>query len=489
MPFNTAKNTIRRPAVAGTFYPKNPDELKATVRHYLNEADKYFELAQRAPKAIIAPHAGYKYSGLTAAAVYNRLYPARKIIKRIIILGPCHRVAINGVALPSAKIFQTPIGDISVDTKTTDSIRNLDYVNIFNPTHIDDHSIETHLPFLQTVIKEFKIVPLIIGEVSADKIAGLLEILWGGPETLILISSDLSHYLEYTQAKITDNQTCKVIEQMNYKALEKNQACGRHSINGLLMLAKRKGLSVTTADIRNSGDTAGRKDSVVGYGSWYFEESHTQNKNINDNFFPLPKDILTEYGDTLLRFVADIIFSQVLKPKSKITIPPELENLSNLTGASFITLTKQGKLRGCIGSIQASKSLIRDIADNAYKAAFKDPRFTPLTLTEIHSGKIELTISILGSQTQIYFSTESELIEQLKSGVDGVILSEGTKNRSTFLPSVWEQIPNPKIFIGALKRKAGLSEDYWSEKIKVWRFSASSRSSIDLPRDDPLWPT
>ena len=488
MSLNSVRNNIRPPAAAGTFYPRNPDELEASVHHYLNKADSLFEATQQAPKAIIAPHAGYVYSGLTAAAVYNRLYPAREIIKRVIILGPCHRVAINGAALPSTEIFQTPMGEIPIDTKSMESIKHLDCVKTFNETHVNDHCIEVHLPFLQTVIKEFKIVPIIIGEVKPHEVAEILETLWGGPETLILISSDLSHYLDYTQANMLDNQTCKVIERMDFQALGHNQACGRHSIKGLLILAKKKGLLVKTADIRNSGDTAGGKDRVVGYGSWYFDESSMKKQNIIGEFRTSPDNILNNHGDVLLQFIGSTIYSKVLKQKSKINKSLESDKSLNLPGASFITLTKNGQLRGCIGSIQVTKPLIKDIADNAHKAAFEDPRFTPLTLAEIETGEIEISISILGPKIKIYFSNESELLEQLKPGLDGIILSEGTEYRSTFLPSVWEQLPNPKMFFNALKRKAGLPENYWSETIQISRYNTSSRSSEELPIERPLWP-
>jgi AmmeMemoRadiSam system protein B/AmmeMemoRadiSam system protein A len=487
---NSTTSKVRAPAISGTFYPSNPSELEASVQYFLREADKHFESTTSAPKAIIAPHAGYIYSGLTAAAVYNRLRPAREIIKRVVILGPCHRVGINGLALPSTEIFQTPFGDIPLDTNAIENIKDLDCVAIFNETHVDDHSIEVHLPFLQKVIKDFKLVPLIVGETEPKKVAEVLEILWGGPETLILISSDLSHYLDYNQAKILDNQTRQAIEQMDLKALGNEQACGRHSIKGLLMLAKSKGLSVATADIRNSGDTAGTKDRVVGYGSWYFDENYVGSLDNKDKFGFLTNNILKQHGNTLLRFAASTIFSKLLHPKTtKYKTLPKLDKMLNEPGASFITLNKKGQLRGCIGSIQAWQPLIKDIAENACKAAFEDPRFPKLTLGEIESGKIEISISILSPQTQIHFSDETDLLAQLQPGIDGIVLTEGTPYRGVFLPVVWEQLPDPKQFINQLKRKAGLPEDYWSDTIQAWRYITASKSSIDLPADQALWPT
>jgi AmmeMemoRadiSam system protein B/AmmeMemoRadiSam system protein A len=489
MPFNNMPDNIRPPAIAGTFYPSNPAELEATVQYFLDEANRVFGQPINVPKAIIVPHAGYIYSGLTAAAAFSRLHPARKAIKRVIILGPCHRVAVNGMALPSTDIFQTPLGDVPLDIDAIKKINDLDFITIFNETHVDDHSIEIHLPFLQKILAEFKLVPIIVGETDPGKVAEVLEILWGGPETLIIISSDLSHYLGYDQAKIIDNDTRKAVEQMDLKALGKDQACGRYSIMGLLTLAKAKGLSVGTADIRNSGDTAGTKDRVVGYGSWYFDENNRVNVNTKNKSNLLTHDILQQHGDILIRFAASTIFSQLLPSKTINAEFSELDSILYEPGASFITLNKKGQLRGCIGSIQARQPLIKDITENSCKAAFGDPRFLPLTILEIEAREIEISISILGPQTQIYFLNEIDLLDQLQPSVDGIVLKDGIQHGAVFLPSVWEQLPDPRQFMSQLKRKAGLPENHWSDTIQIWRYTTSSKSSSTLPKDQELWPS
>ncbi|MDC0196192.1 AmmeMemoRadiSam system protein B [Gammaproteobacteria bacterium] len=489
MSHNKTSTNIRPPALAGTFYPSDPKELSAAVEYFLDKADKIFGSAINVPKAIIVPHAGYIYSGLTAAAAYNRLHLGREVIKRVIILGPCHRVAINGLALPNTETFQTPLGNIHLDKDAMKSITDLEYVKIFNETHAEDHSIEVHLPFLQKILTEFKLLPLIVGDTEPEKVAKVLEILWGGPETLIIISSDLSHYLNYNEAKILDGQTSKAIEQMDLHALRHDQACGRHSIKGLLMLAKSKSLSVTTADTRNSGDTAGSKDRVVGYGSWYFDETNSINsRNINDDNF-LTNYIMTEHGNALIRFAASSILSALI-PSSKAAHSTLIQHnpVLNKPGASFITLNKLGQLRGCIGSIQAWQPLIKDIEGNARKAAFEDPRFPQITLTEIESGKIEISVSILSLQTPIHFCNEADLIDQLRPGIDGVVLKDGARHNAVFLPSVWKQLPDPKQFLNRLKYKAGLPENYWSNTLRTWRYTTESKSSTALPIDQSLWP-
>ncbi len=483
---STQSQLIRTPTVAGMFYPSNPKELEASVKYYLTEAAAKFEpAAKSAPKAIIAPHAGYVYSGLTAAAVYNRLAPARDIIKRVMILGPCHRVAVNGLALPSTEVFATPLGEVPLDMDGVASIVTLPQVKIFNDTHIEDHSLEVHLPFLQKVLSAFSIVPLIVGQASPEQIAEVLETLWGGPETLILISSDLSHYLAYDRAKALDDQTRQAIEQLDAEALSNEQACGRHSIKGLLQLARQKGLTVKTADVRNSGDTAGTKDRVVGYGSWYFEEGGS-GTTTKDDFGIATRELLATHGQTLLQVAAAAILIHLNKTGSmKLSLNEFAEPLRN-HGACFVSLNKDNQLRGCIGSIQAWRPLITDVAENACKAAFQDRRFKKLTKTEIEKNAIAMSISVLSPQTLLSFKDEAEFLSQLQPGIDGIVLQEG-KRCGIFLPVVWEQLPEPEKFLSHLKRKAGLAEDYWSDTIQAWRYVTEGVYSKDLPPEVPLW--
>jgi len=260
---------IRNAAIAGQFYPAAADELETTVRGFLDAAD---EGPGPVPKAIIAPHAGYVYSGAIAASAYARLVPAAAIIKRVVLLGPCHRVAVRGLALSSADAFRTPLGDIALDTSATEEILKLPQVEFFDDTHVQEHSLEVHLPFLQVVLEDFTLVALVVGEASPADVAEVIETLWGGPETLIVVSSDLSHYLPYDQAQAMDRSTCQAIEALDPSALSRDGACGRYPVGGLLQVAKQRGMTVTTLDVRNSGDTAGTKDQVVGYGSWMFQE-------------------------------------------------------------------------------------------------------------------------------------------------------------------------------------------------------------------------
>jgi AmmeMemoRadiSam system protein B len=261
--------TARPPAVAGMFYPADHQQLHDNITQYLNAA-RSSHTDEQVPKAIIAPHAGYVYSGPVAASAYARLIPARDKIHRVILLGPSHRVPFRGLATSSADVFTTPLGLISLDRTAIDGLADLPQVKCLDEAHNQEHSLEVHLPFLQEALDDFQLVPLVVGDASPAEVAEVLERLWGGPETLIVISSDLSHYHDYETAKRMDRQTSDAIEKLKSEAIHSEDACGCVPLTGLLTLARKRGLHASTIDLRNSGDTAGPKDRVVGYGAYVF---------------------------------------------------------------------------------------------------------------------------------------------------------------------------------------------------------------------------
>ena len=261
---------VRAPAVAGTFYPGESRELSQSLAQMLGQAAH--DAPDRAvPKAIIAPHAGYIYSGPVAASVYAMLAPARSRITRVVLLGPTHRVAVRGLALPGCKAFATPLGAVEIDQPAVASLRGLPQIVVSAQAHALEHSLEVHVPFLQVVIEKFTLLPLAVGHASAEEVAQVLDAVWGGPETLIVVSSDLSHYLSYGDAQAVDRATAKAI--LDYATdLSHQQACGATPVTGLAHTARRRGLRPELIDLRNSGDTAGDKNRVVGYGSFAFYE-------------------------------------------------------------------------------------------------------------------------------------------------------------------------------------------------------------------------
>ncbi len=447
--------TSRPAAVAGSFYPARASELKAVLHQYLDDTLP----ASEAPKAMIAPHAGYIYSGPVAATAYVRLKPAREQIKRVILLGPAHRVTIKGLATVSVKSFSTPLGDIPIDRDTIKKISSLPQVIVSDAAHEQEHSLEVHLPFLQTCLEDFKIVPFVVGDASAHEVAELLEILWGGKETLIVISSDLSHFLDYGAAQQRDRITSQHILQLEYEKLTYEDACGRNPISGLLCLARKQGYSIELIDLRNSGDTAGNKRRVVGYGAYALTLS----------------DIGSRYtwseGQQLIEIARQSILHGLEHHQALPVETNQYHNHLCYKRATFVTLHQHGQLRGCIGSLEAVRPLASDISENAYAAAFRDPRFSPLSGQEV--SELDIHISILTPTSPMYFSSEEDLIQQLRPGVDGLVV-EDTGRRGTFLPSVWKSLPEKRAFWRELKRKASLPYDYWSPTLKVYRYEAQS---------------
>jgi AmmeMemoRadiSam system protein B len=260
---------IRKAAVAGTFYPGDPKELEATIKRLISEVKSDYP----PPKAVIAPHAGYAYSGPVAASAYAPIEKAREQITRVVLLGPTHFYPLFGIAAPEADFFETPLGSIQIDREAIYKILYLKQLKILDQAHQQEHSLEVQLPFLQVLLDKFTLVPFVVGSSALlDQMVELLEGLWGGDETLIVISSDLSHYLNYKEAKQADQKTADAILALDYNHIGLENACGGVPIRGLLATAEKKGLKAHLIDLRNSGDTFGNKSRVVGYGAFHFRK-------------------------------------------------------------------------------------------------------------------------------------------------------------------------------------------------------------------------
>ncbi len=404
---------------------------------------------------MIAPHAGYTYSGKVAAAAYRLLAKACGKISRVVLLGPSHRVAFTGMAATSASVYETPLGLVPVDRQWLDRARALPQFGLLDEAHAGEHCLETQLPFLQVVLGDFTLVPIICGAVGAEQAADVLEVLWGGPETLIVVSSDLSHYLDYQACRTLDLRTCAAIERLDAGVLSSEQACGVAPVKGLLTAARRRGLRVQTLDLRNSGDTAGSRHRVVGYGAWAFWEQ-------NDVIAP-DDDVATRHGAALNDVARRAICGdQATAPK----LPPALGR----PGASFVTLHKAGKLRGCCGSVTARRLLIEDIRANAVRSAFRDPRFKPLERSEW--PEVSLTVTLLSPLEPMRFENEADLLSKLRPQRDGLLIEDADR-QALFLPAVWEELPQAEDFLAHLKAKAGLARGHWSPSFRASRFSTT----------------
>jgi AmmeMemoRadiSam system protein B/AmmeMemoRadiSam system protein A len=413
------------------------------------------------PKAIIAPHAGYVYSGEIAGKAYQLVASARARIKRVILLGPSHRVAFRGMAVPTANVFKTPLGNIAVDSQAIQQIVGMPSVGFLEEAHTEEHSLEVHLPFLQRVIDDFTLVPIVVGDVNKEEVAAVLEALWGGPETLIVISSDLSHYEPYEKARELDAHTAHKIATLN-PTLKGSEACGCRPVNGLLHYLKLHHLTIDAIDIRNSGDTAGDKSRVVGYGAWQVKEANT-----------LQNEWSLAERQLMLQVAREAIRSPLEGEKNyNINLDLYPEHLRKEL-ACFITLNIGGQLRGCIGSLQAHRPLVLDIANNAQAAAFKDPRFSPLTHKEY--WQTDIHISVLSEPAPLPVTSREDLEAKLRPGTDGLIIRESGR-QATYLPSVWEQLPTPQQFVTELRKKAGLKGDGWTGETEVFIYTTEEFS-------------
>ncbi len=483
-------SSVRSPAVAGMFYPGEARELATTVQRLLADAALRARPAPL-PKAIIAPHAGYIYSGAVAASAYVRLRPLADRVRRIVLIGPCHRVAVRGLALPDAEAFATPLGTVPLDRTAIADLLTLPQVHLQDAAHAPEHALEVHLPFLQEIFSTFTLVPIVVGNATGAQVAELLERLWGGDETLIVISSDLSHYLPYDEARALDAATCAAIESLDAAAIGEDQACGRVPVLGLIEIARRRGLRVETLDLRNSGDTAGDRRRVVGYGAWALSandrhagcDPSTAGEDISS---PMGRgdELLASFGETLLRLAAASIRHGIATGAPQPVNAAEHAEPLRRAAATFVTLYSEGELRGCVGSARAYRSVVEDVAGNAFAAAFRDSRFTPVGADELEA--LHLSVSLLTEPEPMRFTDEANLRAQLRPGIDGLILeSRGT--RGLFLPQVWATLPDPGQFLAHLKRKAGWRADDWPADMTAARFEAHSLSSSTLADPASLW--
>ncbi len=443
-------SSTRSAAVAGLFYTADAAQLARQVGDMLQATH---HAGRVSPKMLIVPHAGYVYSGAIAAAAYAQLQAQRDRIKRVVLIGPNHRVPLRGIALPSSTGFETPLGRIPLDTQALASIASLPGVGGNDLAHAQEHCLEVQLPFLQCCLADFHLVPLVVGESPPATVAAVLNQLWGGDETLIVVSTDLSHYHPYREAQSIDAGSAHQIETLQAQLLPE-QACGAHALNGALLAAKQHGLQIKRLSLHNSGDTAGSRERVVGYGAWalYAAEADDEQRRFTDAARALAQASLRR-----------AVHHQPLP--SADDAPPALQQ----PGACFVTLHKHGQLRGCIGSLQARRPLAQDIIENAAASALHDPRFPPLRLEELDD--IALEISLLTPPEAMDCHSLEGLLQALRPGVDGLILDDGMR-RTTFLPSVWEQLPTPQQFVAALLRKGGWPADHWSEAMHASRYTA-----------------
>ena len=446
------------------FYPAEPDACANLVTRSL-------EGARPSPpgeaKVIVAPHAGHVYSGAIAGTAYAPLAARKDRIERVVMVGPAHRSGFKGMATTSARAWASPLGTVPVDWPAIEPLLAFPHVRVDDSAFAQEHSLEVQIPFLQRVLDDAAIVPILVGDAREDDVAGVLKTLWGGPETLILISTDLSHFHDYETARKLDTGTAKLIELMRPEKIDGERACGHRGLGGAIQRAQALDLRVTALDVRNSGDTSGSKERVVGYGAFAMEYAEAARLADGD------RARLLDAARASLAFGADN--GRAMRAKLGAGLSPALTAMR----ASFVTVRIGGRLRGCWGSVRAQQPLLLDVVANAYKAGFEDPRFGPMTKEGVAAA--QLGVSVLSTPRPIRCADEADLLRRLRPDRDGLILQEGER-RGLFLPSVWEHVPKPAQFVRQLKRKAGLAPDHWSDRMRAYRFTAESFSGSFNPR-------
>jgi len=464
--FSDADLSTRTAAVAGRFYPGEPQALRKQVAHLLEKGSG--KTLAGDIRALVLPHAGYRYSGIVAAAGYRQV---EDDVDRVILLGPSHRVRLKGASIAEVAAYETPLGSVALDPLAS-TLRRSPLFHATEDPHRKEHSLEVQLPFLQVRLGTFTIVPILTNDTDPARLAATLSP-HVNEATLIIASSDLSHYHPYTEAVSLDRQCIRAITSMDLSGVETCEACGKEAVLTLMHLARIKGWNARLIDYKNSGDTGGGNDRVVGYASIAFLGGKERQARMERN------DLSYEDKVSLLKLARSAIESklgtgrQVIRPKSPA--PALLEDRG-----CFVTLHKNGRLRGCIGSIEPVSTLLACIEEHAVSAAFHDPRFPPVTVEELESVDIE--ISVLTVPEDLAFTSGENLKAQLEPDIHGVILSSGLR-KSTFLPQVWEQLPDKEAFLHHLCIKGGMAGDAWrnpSTKVQVYKAEAFGEKDTDL---------
>ncbi|MBL7160778.1 MAG: AmmeMemoRadiSam system protein B [Candidatus Aenigmarchaeota archaeon] len=428
--------TVIKPAVSGSFYPDDPGQLGSMIDGFLAEASP----AEAKPRAIVVPHAGYIYSGSTAAHGFKALQGHD--YETVIVIGSSHHYAFDGVAVPNSTHYRTPLGDVAISGRAAELVDGFIFRSndVFEP----EHSIEVEIPFLQSVLGDFEIIPILVSRVDPQTLASkLLPLI--DENTLVVASSDLSHYYPYEEAVSLDSNCIEGIPALDFERFESCECCGRIPVLTVMLIAEEHGWVGGLLDYRNSGDTAGTKEAVVGYASIAFYETSEMLTKLEQSFLlSLARKTIEGYlTNQLLPEIDETNLSEILKE----------------TRGCFVTLNTNRGLRGCIGHILPQVPLYQCVIQNAVSAALHDARFTPVTSNELDG--IHIDISVLSVPKKIEFQSPGEIPGKLRPGIDGVVLHYNGRT-STYLPQVWGQLPEKEEFLSSLCIKQGSPANCWA---------------------------
>ncbi len=457
---------IRKPVAAGTFYPKSAKDLTALIdRLSKNARSAVIEVPKGAPvRALIMPHAGYIYSGSTAA--YAGCVLSRGQFSKVIIMAPDHYVGFSGAVISDVTAYKTPLGRIALDPDADRLRKSFPMFTSSPASDAREHSIEVILPFLQHFLGRFKIIPIVMGPGNIDHYAEAIDTIIDR-NTLLVVSTDLSHYLPYSRAEIRDRQTIAMIlsRSIDRLAASRNNACGIIPLQVLLRVAGRHGWKPVLLHYGNSGDTAGPKQQVVGYATIaFFGEPQMKSETESS------RQLSRQNGEVLIALARKTIAEHIgLEVDLPTDFSTKLEDkVFQERRGTFVTLTIDSRLRGCIGNLAPDRTLLEGVRDNAINAAFHDPRFSPLTESEFQ--KIRIEVSLLSAPQPLTFADADDLLAKIRPGVDGLIIRKGIYS-ATFLPQVWDQLPDKRSFLEHLCMKAGLPANEWQKPgLKVFTY-------------------
>ncbi len=449
-------NEVHPAQVAGLFYPAGAQGLREVIGRMAKAARPDGGVT---PKVVVAPHAGIVYSGSVAATAFGPWAQRTDPPRRIVIVGPAHRVAFRGLAIHPARAWSTPLGEAQVSCDLHARLAEAKAAAVDPRPFAGEHSLEMHLVMLQSMLAApFEILPILVGDADPGRVAEALRLVWGGPETVIAVSSDLSHFLDRTSAEEIDSDTGRRIESLDADSLEGRRACGYLPIMGALAIAAERDLRVSGLHLATSADVGADASRVVGYGAFAFEYAASARLNDAD------RGLLLSTAMAGLRTA-----TRCAGQRPSLGFDGRLSPALSSQRATFVTLSSGGKLRGCIGSPAPRVSLIEDAVTNAVQAGFADPRFPPLDEAELDG--IQIDVSILSHPRPVPAASEAELVEALEPDRDGLILGVG-RQRALFLPSVWRHVADPREFVRHLMSKAGLGG--WPRGLSAARFRVES---------------
>ena len=470
---------VREPAVAGMFYEKHPETLQRLVDGLLQQSRTY-ELGRL--KALVCPHAGYNFSGITAAIGYKQA--VGRGFRTAVVLAPTHYAHFSGASIPDVDAYRTPLGLIPLSPKAAELAKVRPFVT--NPScrvmrpdwwrhspkkppadgrdtpHTWEHSLEVQLPFCQRALGDFELIPAVLGEVDPRAAAAALQ-KFLDDKTVVVASSDLSHFYPYETACRLDAACVKAICNLDVEAMKTQEACGKRPILTVMYLALMNGWKTRLLDCRNSGDTSGDKARVVGYAAVaFYAEGPTRPATAaapaEAAGDPTDGGLSGSQRQYLLRLAREtltrVVTERTLPKPDESAVP---ESLKKPVGC-FVTLKRKGKLRGCIGYIFPKEPLYKAVIEMACAAALRDRRFQPVAAAEL--GEITIELSVLTVPQPLKFALPADLLERLRPGVDGVVFQLG-RQQATYLPQVWQELPDKEEFLSKLSRKAGLPAGAW----------------------------